>query len=428
MGNDFSYRIFSRQYVRVVTMCVHISPICNLNCKYCFKQSDSELTFDDIQRYIDCVLQIYPRADRYIVDMSGSGEPLLRKELILKIARYCRMLSDKYLREFLPVLVTNGTLLTEKIVEELQAEGVLFGVSIDGTRNVHNKNRIFPNGDGSYDIVIKNIKSIKHKQFVGAALTYSSAELLQSFLNAYNLLPTVSMKPVRYTADKPINPEAICKAYNELVDYVLKKTLESDIGYLYALINGDDYFGKFLKRVALKRTVHGRCEAGIGRFALAGDKQIYCCPPAVHIKDGIVGDLDCGINQSRIQFMWGSLYNSHCDKCDAVSVCGGECKVVSYNRYGNFSGIDPIMCQIKLHLYHLANRFVNTLANESTRMFKWLEDICQKIEAYHTLDERLATAVKLSQGKYTFSEMKKIKDTNRNRFEELYLQLLKSAN
>lgn len=405
-------------------MCVHISSMCNLNCRYCFKKPSGDLTFADVQRFIDCVLQVYPTADRYIVDMSGAGEPLLRKELIFKIARYCKTLSDRYVREFLPTIVTNGTLLTEQVVNELQSEGVLFGVSFDGTKEVHNKNRVFPNGDGTYDIIERNIRSIEHKDYVGAALTYSSADLLQSFLNAFRLLPTVSMKPVRYADENDFDSDAICAAYDELVEYVLNKLLEGDTRYANALLNGDDYFGKFLRRVTLNINVLGRCDAGIGRFALAGDRKIYCCPAAAFIKDGMVGDLENGINQSKIRAMWSKLHNSKCDNCAAVGACGGECKIVSYNRYNNFDGIDAKMCRIKRHLYDLAKRFVQTLAAANSDMQEWLKSTCKKVEAYYDKDDKLINAVKLSQGKYTFSELKKIKDSNPERFSELYSGLI----
>ncbi|MDE7165018.1 MAG: radical SAM protein [Clostridiales bacterium] len=418
---------YSTKFVRTVTMCIHISPVCNLNCKYCFKkQSEGDLTIADVQRFIDCVLQVYPHADRYIVDMSGAGEPLLRKDLLFKIARYCKTLSDKHLREFLPTIVTNGTLLTEQVVNELQSEGVLFGVSLDGTRDAHNKNRVFQNGDGSYDIIEKNIRGIKHKDFVGAALTYSGADLLQSFLSAFKLLPTVSMKPVRYTDGNELDADAICASYDELVEFVLNKLLNADTSYTYALLNGDDYFGKFLRRVTLNVNVLGRCDAGIGRFALAGDKKIYCCPAAAHIDGGIVGDLENGINQSKIRLMWSKLYNTMCGGCEASGACGGECKIVSYNRYGNFDGIDSIMCKIKRHIYGLAKRFVAVLADTRPDMLEWLKETCSKVESYYDKDDALINAVKLSQGQYKYSEMKKIKDTKPELFRELYAKLINS--
>lgn len=410
---------FSPQYVRTVTMCLHISESCNLNCKYCFKKIGGELSLDDVKRFIDCVTQIYPNADRYIVDMSGAGEPLLHKELALQIAKYCNRLSDKHLREFLPTFVTNGVLLTSETVKELQSAGILFGVSLDGTKENHDKNRIFHNGKGSYDIVANNIKAIEHNDYVGLAMTYSDGNLLESFLSMSKLLPTISMKPVRYT-DGDLDTKAVCDGYDELVKFVLNETLSGEKKYIYAIINGDDYFGKFLKRTLLDRKAYGRCDAGIGRFSLAGDKNIYFCPAAVGVDGGVVGDLEYGIRLRKIQEMWNSLKNCKCYGCFARNICGGECKIVSYNKYGNFNDVDPIMCIIKRHLFLLAKYFVDIVKETDLKIYNWLLDTVNRIEGYYCRDEELIIAANHYRGKYTYTELKKIKDTDLETFKSLF--------
>lgn len=415
---------FSPQYVRTVTMCLHISESCNLNCKYCFKKIGGELNLDDIKRFIDCVLQIYPNADRYIVDMSGAGEPLLHKELALQIAKYCNSLSDRYLREFLPTFVTNGVLLTAETVKELQSAGILFGISLDGTKENHDRNRVFHNGKGSYDIVEKNIKAIEHNDFVGLAMTYTDGNLLESFLSMSRLLPTVSMKPVRYT-NNDFDADAISDGYDELIKYLLDKTLSGDQKSIYSVINGDDYFGKFLKRVLLNRTMYGRCDAGIGRFSLAGDKNIYFCPAAVGIDGGMIGSLDYGIRLRKIQEIWARQKNDKCNGCFARNVCGGECKIVSYNKYGNFNDVDPTMCKIKRHLFLLAKYFADTVKDTDLSLYRWLVDSANRIERYYSRDEELIKAAEFYRGKYTYTELKKIKDNEPETFEKIYNDILK---
>lgn len=65
---------FSPKFVHTVTMCIHISSECNLNCKYCFRQNVPQLKFSDAARFIEPVTTLYPHADRYIVDLLGAGE------------------------------------------------------------------------------------------------------------------------------------------------------------------------------------------------------------------------------------------------------------------------------------------------------------------------------------------------------------------
>lgn len=414
---------FSPQYVRTVTMCLHISESCNLNCKYCFKKIGGQLSLNDIKRFIDCVMQVYPNADRYIIDMSGAGEPLLHKELALQIAKYCNSLSDRYLREFLPTFVTNGVLLTPETVKELQSAGILFGVSLDGTKENHDKNRVFHNGKGSYDIVADNIKAIEHNDYVGLAMTYSDGNLLQSFLSMSELLPTISMKPVRYT-DGDLDAAAVCDGYDELVKFLLAQTLGGNKKYIYAVINGDDYLGKFLKRALLGRKVYGRCDAGIGRFSLAGDKNIYFCPAAVGIDGGAVGNLDYGIRLRKIQEIWDSQTNNKCNGCFAHDICGGECKIVSYNKYGTFNNVDPVMCKIKRHLFLLAKYFTDAVKETDRQIYNWLLQTVNQIESYYCRDQELIKAAEFYREKYTYTQLKRLKDNTPEKFKELYKSTL----
>lgn len=422
--SDVHTQPYSSEYIRTVTICIHISGTCNLRCKYCFGVACGDnLTFDEIRRFIEYVTALYPRADRYIVDMSGSGEPLLRTDIILEIAKYCNELSDKYVRVFLPTLVTNGTLLDTAVVNKLQNAGVLFGVSLDGTKIDNDKNRVFADGRGSYDTVRSNIEAIEHNDFVGIATTYDdNAQLLDGFLDSVELLPTVSMKPVRYTAGTFV-AEKICSEYDRLVRFVLEKHIKDETRYIYALINGDDYFGKFLKRVVSGNSVYGRCDAGVGRFALAPDRNIYCCPAAIGNAECKVGDLENGIRRSKVDKMWRSLNNPACRGCYARSACGGECKMVSYNKFGTTDNIDGNMCMIKRHLFALSVYYCDRLSEQNAEQRRWLEDTVRKVESYYLRDERLIDAVLSSDGRYKFTQLKKIKDSDINEFEKIYSQI-----
>ena len=123
------------------TFCINISNACNLKCDYCFNQNKNgtSLKFEDIKDYLDLCFESFPNKDKYFIDLSGKGEPLLFLSLIFKIKEYCDTISNKLQREVLVSFVTNGVLLTKKLANSLQDKGILFGVSIDGNRKIHNK-------------------------------------------------------------------------------------------------------------------------------------------------------------------------------------------------------------------------------------------------------------------------------------------------
>ena len=74
-----------------------------------------------------------------------------------KIISYLNELNVEILVSF----VSNGTLLTKEIAKILQNKGVLFGVSLDGNKYVHDLHRKNIKGEKTYDSIITNIESIE---------------------------------------------------------------------------------------------------------------------------------------------------------------------------------------------------------------------------------------------------------------------------
>ena len=85
------------------------------------------------------------------------------------------------------------------------------------------------------------------------------------------------------------------------------------------------------------------------------------------------------------------------------------------------------MCKVKRHLYALSKRFVAKLKDKRSDTFDWLEKTCAKIEAYYDKDDKLISAVRLANGKYTYSELKRIKDGDLKQFELIFAESEKSA-
>ena len=183
------------------TFCLNISNSCNLNCDYCFnisKNNTKMSSYTAIQK-LDELFNKWPDGEKYFIDLSGKGEPLLNLNTILEINDYCKFLSNKYQKEIVVSFVTNGLLLTKKTVTKLQDSGILFGISIDGPKYIHNLHRKSKNNKDAYNIIIQNVKQIKNKEYLGCAITITndSFDLLKSLLDLSKYFNTLSVKPVR---------------------------------------------------------------------------------------------------------------------------------------------------------------------------------------------------------------------------------------
>jgi uncharacterized protein len=133
---------------------------CNLNCSYCFvgayqrkNQLLSEKEFREYLHFFDV-----GNKDKIAFYFSGGGEPLLNFKLIQKIPEICKEFGTKnvYIE-----LNTNGTLITDEIASFFTAHGFIVNVSMDGKKESHNKNRMYHNGKGSFDEVMRGLNILK---------------------------------------------------------------------------------------------------------------------------------------------------------------------------------------------------------------------------------------------------------------------------
>jgi uncharacterized protein len=147
-----------------------IGPVCNLNCAYCFYLEKEKLYPDTAGKagwaMNDSVLEAYIR--QYIEGQNApavsfawqGGEPtLLGVEFFQRVLDIQKKHSGG--RKVENTLQTNGVLLDDRWCEFLAANGFLVGVSIDGPRELHDRNRMDRAGAPTFDKVVRGIRFLK---------------------------------------------------------------------------------------------------------------------------------------------------------------------------------------------------------------------------------------------------------------------------
>lgn len=420
---------YKKELFKTIYISLHASSKCNMKCKYCFMQDrpDVNMTIDEAKRFIDFIISEFPKAEKFIVDPTGSGEPLLRMGFILELAEYCHFKSKEICKEVLPMLVTNGTLLTKENVDKLQSAGYIFGISIDGYQETHDASRVNKKQVGTYKQIIKNVKNIKHREYLGAAVTLTSEkmDLVKAFKTLSKYFTTISIKPARsfeknIDGINEVNIEEVKNQYTRLYKYILHKTLKGKLDSLGVLLNGDDYFGKFIQRVILNHKVSTRCDAGLGRFSLTPDKKIIACPGSIGIEVMELGAFDTGLNQDKMEQYWNILSERrHCQDCEARYVCGGECMVVSYYKNKTLDSVEEVMCELKKHLFEFAIKFKFELILHNEELFNTVYEGCQIIADRFQEDKEQSNTLKRLNRQYTFMELKKIKDDDFEKYKDI---------
>ncbi len=137
---------------------LHLSDACNLNCAYCYlPHAQTDMTLATGQAAIDATLRsALTHGYRAVKFKYAGGEPLLRFPLILDLHRYAQQKSEQHSLPLDGVVITNGTLLTAAMVQQLKASGLRLTISLDHAPTLPhvNSQRAYPDGrDASADVM-----------------------------------------------------------------------------------------------------------------------------------------------------------------------------------------------------------------------------------------------------------------------------------
>lgn len=136
---------------------------CNLACNYCSVDTGESGKLMDSQTALSALEQVLDldNVDENLTIEFSGGEPLLNYELLYSFVHNAKKIAEKSHIDIKFTIQTNGILLNEDRINFLIDNNVEIGLSIDGTKKVNDKNRVFRNGTGTFDIIIQNIHKIK---------------------------------------------------------------------------------------------------------------------------------------------------------------------------------------------------------------------------------------------------------------------------
>ncbi|MBI2431896.1 MAG: SPASM domain-containing protein [Candidatus Hydrogenedentes bacterium] len=350
--------------LRTLELCVTHG--CNLACRYCYGRtplpandascflygaSTAPMSEETAFRGIDYLFANSGRLRKVHVTYFG-GEPLLNFPLIKAVTRYCRAREKQHGKEAELSVVTNGVLLDEERVHFFNQHRVSVQVSMDGPKGIHDANRSFRDGSGSYDVMLPGVKQLLKNRNgrvpVRATAAHGALELRAVLEHLLGLgFRSVHIEPALGGDGK--------SAFNEQdLDQMLAQEEE-----VAALIVDRIQQGEFLdyhslvRHVRATRLVRDRryffCGAGRGLLCLSNEGKFYPCHRFAGIEEYCLGDLDEGIDESK-RAPFRTLHVGRrpgCRTCWARYFCGGGCWKHAHDAHGGLEQPDEqFSCRI----------------------------------------------------------------------------------
>jgi radical SAM protein with 4Fe4S-binding SPASM domain len=293
---------------------------------------------------------------RIRVEFSG-GEPLLRYSLIFRTIEEAISIFTHSNKKFDFHIQTNGTVLNSEIIDFLKKyPKISLGISADGPPEIHNRNRVFPDGGGSFDIVMKNMKRLREAGIKFGIL--SVVEKTDEVEKIYDFWVSEGYSYFRLNPvflggrSKRIFSENEQKefAYAELE--VFRKSLKDCVtltNIYYLLQNIILYERPYM-------CLRSPCGAGVSQICINWDGDIYPCQEFISSSNFVIGnilkceDIEQLLSNSPIV---KSLKNriveniDECKECVWKKFCGNPCAAKTYFFYGDYMKKNPFCTYYK---------------------------------------------------------------------------------
>lgn len=303
---------------------------CNFRCKYCYEKFNNRCISDKTSNILDFIVDCLNKGDFENLQVSWfGGEPLLGYKDILEISKelilYCK---DNHIRYFSDI-TTNGYLLSPTIFSKLvnQCKITTYQITVDGTKTGHDNQRVLKNGSGSYDRIIKNIKSTIDTNFDFQVIIRMniSKENYNSILDFLKNDACIFKKDHRYKVLFRNVGDWGCGERSE--DYSVKR-FEKDLSFEFpkiALNNGYSLFDPFIIP-----TNNLACYAQKkNSYVIDTEGNLLKCTVMLYDECNKIGNLqERKINTIR-ENLWLNNFESlsgKCYQCPLILICkGGFC-------------------------------------------------------------------------------------------------------
>lgn len=365
---DFHNRPYCGRRIFMINAEIILTTNCNLRCKYCFEnglnsEKTTHMSQSTAKMAIDFLIkqcQIYDE-HKLIITFFG-GEPLLEFDLIKYIIQYinCTLPNDIVTSY---TISTNGVLLQKSIVDFFINNNVVLQLSVDGTMESQDRNRILPNGIGS-SIYYKNIfyyvdYYIGHAKFrptFKMVVTPSNVDLFYQNILYLSKGNCIISFDIDYEATWDQNKYDIFYSQLSLVTQEYTKIKEKN-----TIIREFEYILEGIRHNFNLPVTHF-CGAGKNNYAITPQGQVYPCSKFLKFKEFCLGNVsDKTLTESTQQVEQLSELqpqNYICveKKCRLFPVCECKCPYLNYMATGDLINPGKLQCIFQQSLFNLCLR------------------------------------------------------------------------
>ena len=314
-----------------------IAQKCNLGCTYCYAQQGEfggaakNMSEDTANQAVDLMIGGAQPGARLNLAFLG-GEPLVNRRTLQDATRRAAGLARERGVTLTFSITTNGTLVGEADADFFEEFGFAVTISLDGPQEVHDAQRMYKSGKGSFDRIMENVRPMlaaQRKMQVSARVTVTPANLglrrtLDDFIRSG--FHSVGFSPML------ASPTGLGEMQHDDLEVMLGEMIDCGREFERRASRGERYpFANMVNAIKeIEKGTHRPypCGAGAGYLGVSADGDLAACHRFVGDDAGAMGSLDEGVDTAK-RAAWLSDRHVHqqhpCKECWARYLCGGGC-------------------------------------------------------------------------------------------------------
>ncbi len=383
---------------------LNVTEDCNFRCKYCVyspeylysrNKSKNHMTFSTAKKAIDYYYPWFIKVQERnpvrtpVINFYG-GEPLLELSLVKKIIEYSKSL---FKQEIFFAMTTNGSLMTEKVIDYLFENEVSVSISLDGPKKEHDRLRVDKNGEGTFDRVMKNLEMAakKYPKYIRNLIISvhdwgTDLEAVVQFFNEKrDILPFVArsgfVSPTFTHYFDRYNETDVLRFSKKkgmlMKEYFSEITTTQESrripNFLDILVGSNCRLSLLRQKISNRHhfiLYTGSCTPG-DKISVLWDGSIHLCERVNHLFP--IGNIEQGLNFNKIYDLikhYNEAIADNCAKCPITRLCGTCYALFAGN--GEFKK-DPVdFCEKNIHSVKDNLVFTYSILEDNPQAFTYM--------------------------------------------------------
>jgi uncharacterized protein len=300
------------------------------------------------------------------------AEPFCNFEIMKYIVEKSRSTSKGQKWKF--GATTNATLLTEEIVRWMKQHNFGILCSIDGLEESHNKNRVYPDGSGSWADAWRGLNYVRDilnpnaqvRWTVTPSTVKGLAENIRIFVEEYKIINM----PIDFLHEVTWTQEDLATLRKEL--QIFREH------YRRWMQQGLSVFSMWVRDansaiINPSRRWDSRCGLGSGSVGIDYDGTIYPCHRFIDSHEIKIGNIYTGFDKQRVEWIekWTKVapyceVPKKCLHCNFKKACSGGCIAMNYDLLGTAHANPETFCIIKQMIVDVLGDLCVSLQNNPT--------------------------------------------------------------